>query len=177
MLPEFPIQPEDISCVHGIVHTKATIEEKPQKMSTPSSTQQLRNGFHDQSIDASNSQAFEGARLQKSKKRSFPRRIDIFLHAGKTITLIGKLIADRRVPLWRKLLFFGFVIGLLCLLLFPDVFDEVVLSTILPLIGTVLGVPLDAGFDWLAFALAVVSLLHFFPAELVGEHYRSIFSK
>jgi hypothetical protein len=39
----------------------------------------------------------------------------------------------------------------------------------------VLGVPLDAGFDWVAFALAVVSLLRFFPAELVAEHYQQIF--
>ncbi len=85
------------------------------------------------------------------------------------------LVADRRVPIWRKLLFFGFVVGLLCLLLFPDALDEVVLSTILPLVGTVLGVPLDAGFDWLAFALAIVSLLHFFPVELVAEHYARIF--
>ena len=38
-----------------------------------------------------------------------------------------------------------------------------------------LGVPLDAGFDWLAFALAVVTLFRFFPAELVAEHYRRIF--
>jgi hypothetical protein len=146
-------------------------------MSSPGPTQQLRGGFHDQHMDTPSSHISQGSMLHKSKGRNYPRRIDIFLHAGKTITLIWMLVTDRRVPLWRKLLFFGFVIGLLCLLLFPDALDEVVLSTILPLIGTVLGVPLDAGFDWLAFALAIVSLLHFFPAELVSEHYRRIFRK
>jgi len=39
-----------------------------------------------------------------------------------------------------------------------------------------LGVPLDAGFDWVAFALVVVTLLRFFPAEILAEHYRRIFS-
>src|SRR5260370_4893229 len=65
--------------------------------------------------------------------------------------------------------------ALLIVLLFPDALNEVVLSTVFPLVGTVLGVPLDAGFDWVAFALAAVSLLRFFPAHLVAEHYRRIF--
>ena len=112
-----------------------------------------------------------------SKQRRHPRRSDIFLHAFKTLKLIGALVTDRRVPLWSKLLFVGAIAGLLTLLLFPDVLDEVVLSAILPLVGTLLGVPLDAGFDWLAFALALVSLLHVFPAPLVAEHYGRIFHR
>jgi len=86
-------------------------------------------------------------------------------------------VTDRRVPLWSKLLFVSAIAGLLALLLFPDVLDEVVLSAILPLVGTLLGLPLDAGFDWLAFALALVSLLHVFPAPLVAEHYGRIFHR
>jgi hypothetical protein len=39
----------------------------------------------------------------------------------------------------------------------------------------VLGVPLDAGFDWIAFSLVVVNLLRFFPAEILSEHYQQIF--
>jgi len=112
-----------------------------------------------------------------SKQRGHPRRSDIFLHAVKTFKLMGALVTDRRVPLWSKLLFVGAIAGLLTLLLFPDVLDEVVLSAILPLVGTLLGVPLDAGFDWLAFALALVSLLHVFPAPLVAEHYGRIFHR
>ena len=104
-----------------------------------------------------------------------PRRRDIFLHAGKTFRLIGGLMTDRRVPLWRKLLFVGSIGGLLLVLLFPDLFSEAVLSTVLPIIGTIVGVPIDAGFDWMAFALVAVNLFRFFPAELVAEHYRNIF--
>jgi hypothetical protein len=107
--------------------------------------------------------------------RKRPRRWDVFFHAGKTFRLIGSLATDRRIPLWRKGLFFGSIGALLVLLLFPDVLNEFVLSVVLPLVGTVLGVPLDAGFDWVAFALVVVSLLRFFPADLVAEHYRQIF--
>jgi len=67
--------------------------------------------------------------------------------------------------------------GLLVILLFPDAINEVVLSTILPLAGTVLGIPLDAGFDWVAFSMVVVTLLRFFPAELVAEHYQRLFNR
>ncbi len=108
-------------------------------------------------------------------KRTRPGRFDIFWHVAKTGRLIKALMSDRRVAFWRKALFFGSIGALLIVLLFPDALNEVVLSTVFPLVGTVLGVPLDAGFDWIAFALAVVSLLRFFPAELVAEHYRQIF--
>ena len=111
---------------------------------------------------------YEGGKLR-------PRRRDIFLHAGKTFKLIGGLMTDRRVPLWRKLLFVGSVGGLLLLLFFPDLFSEAVLTTVLPIVGTIAGVPIDAGFDWMAFALVAVNLLKFFPAELVAEYYRTIF--
>ena len=109
--------------------------------------------------------------------RSRPKRLDIFLHASKTFKLIGALLTDRRIPLWRKALFFGSIGSLLVLLLFPDALNEFVLSTVVPLAGTIVGIPIDAGFDWIAFALAIVSLLRFFPPELVAEHYRYVFQK
>ena len=111
---------------------------------------------------------YEGEKLR-------PRRRDIFFHAGKTFKLIGGLMTDRRVSLWRKLLFVGSVGGLLLLLFFPDLFSEAVLTTVLPIVGTIAGVPIDAGFDWMAFALVAVNLLKFFPDELVAEYYRNIF--
>ncbi len=116
------------------------------------------------------SQSFTG-------KRARPKRLDIFFHIGKTFRLIGSLLTDPRIPVWRKALFFASVGGLLLILLFPDVLGEFVMSTIMPLAGTVLGIPLDAGFDWIAFALAIVTLLRFFPAELLDEHYRLVFQK
>lgn len=112
-----------------------------------------------------------------TRKLARPKRRDIFFHLIKTGKLIGALGTDRRISIVRKFLFFGMVIGLLAILLFPDAFGEVVMSVILPLVGTVLGVPLDAGFDWVTFAIVVVSLLHLFPAEIVSEHYQAIFQK
>ena len=109
--------------------------------------------------------------------RARPKRLDIFFHITKTFRLIGSLITDRRIPLWRKALFFGSIGGLLVILFFPDVLGEFVMSTVVPLAGTVIGVPIDAGFDWLAFAMAIVTLLRFFPPELVAEHYRQVFQK
>jgi hypothetical protein len=110
-------------------------------------------------------------------KRARPKRRDIFLHASKTFKLIGALVTDPRIPLWRKALFFASIGGLLVILLFPDTLNEFVMSTVVPLVGSVLGIPIDAGFDWVAFALAIVSLLRFFPAEFVAEHYRQVFHK
>lgn len=112
-----------------------------------------------------------------TRKLARPKRRDIFFHLIKTSKLIGALSKDRRISIVRKILFFVIVAGLLAILLFPDAFGEVVMSVILPLVGTVLGVPLDAGFDWVAFAIVVVSLLHLFPAEIVSEHYQAIFHK
>ncbi len=112
---------------------------------------------------------------QMVRYRERPRRLDVFLHSIKTSKLIGALLKDRRVPVIRKLLFLGSIVGLLLILFFPDIFSEAFLSVVMPVVGTVLGVPLDAGFDWMAFSLVVVSLLRFFPPEVVTEHYRNIF--
>ncbi len=113
--------------------------------------------------------------MKKSSKPGFPRRRDIFFHFIKTGKLIGALFTDRRVPLARKILFIVTIAALLLILIFPDVIGEIGLSAILPIVGTFLGVPIDAGFDWTAFALLAVNLLHVFPAPLVAEHYDNIF--
>jgi hypothetical protein len=131
------------------------------------------------SDDYYNSQVVEGT-LQGVSQNYYrqptrPGRIEIFFHIFKTGRLVKALLFDRRVSLWRKVFFFSAIGALLFLLLFPDLLNETVMSIVLPLAGTVLGVPLDAGFDWLAFAIAVVTLFRFFPPELVAEHYRQIF--
>ena len=109
------------------------------------------------------------------KSSAYPRRRDIFFHFGKTGKLIGALFTDPRVPLVRKVVFLVAVVALLVALMFPDAIGELGLSAVLPLIGTVAGVPIDAGFDWTAFALLAVNLLHVFPAYIVAEHYNNIF--
>jgi hypothetical protein len=106
-----------------------------------------------------------------------PKRRDIFFHFIKTGRLVTALTKDRRISIVRKVSFFGIILALLAILLFPDALDEFVLSVALPFVGTILGIPLDAGFDWIAFALASVSLLRIFPAEIVSEHYQRLFHK
>jgi hypothetical protein len=117
------------------------------------------------------------AQQQMAKKFAHPKRLDIFLHFIKTTRLLKDLLLDRRVPVLRKLLFLGSIGALVVVLFFPDLLGEAILSTILPIAGTVLGVPLDAGFDWITFALIVVSLLRYFPADVVSEHYQNIFHR
>ncbi len=104
-----------------------------------------------------------------------PKRFDVFFHLIKTFKLIGALLTDRRVSFWRKFAFLGTIVFLLALLLFPDVVNEAFLSTVLPIVGTVIGVPIDAGVDWTAFALLMVNFLRFFPSDIVSEHYQQIF--
>src|SRR5437588_6547608 len=143
-------------------------------MKSSNSMQQQRNTYPDSQMYPNQPQGLFG---RFGRRRMRPKRLDIFFHASKTLKLIGALLTDRRIALWRKALFFGSVGGLLLILLFPDAINEVVLSTILPLAGTVLGIPLDAGFDWVAFSMVVVTLLRFFPAELVAEHYHRLFNR
>ncbi len=142
-------------------------------MKSSNPTQQKRSDHQDrQALDRPS----QGIPQDVARQRTRPKRIHIFMHVVKTGKLIGALLTDRRIPFWRKALFFGSVAAFLFVLLFPDALNEAVLSTIRPLAGTVLGIPLDAGFDWVAFALVVVTLLRFFPPELLAEHYQQIFS-
>ncbi len=113
---------------------------------------------------------------QATQAKAQPKRLDFFFHVIKTLKLIGTLLVDRRVSVFRKLAFLGSIAFLLILLFFPDLLNEAFLSTVLPILGTVLGVPIDAGFDWMAFALLMVNFLHFFPEDIVSEHYQQIFT-
>lgn len=87
------------------------------------------------------------------------------------------LLIDMRVSILRKVFFVVPIIGLVLLLIFPDALNEALLSTILPIVGTLLGIPLDAGFDWIAFGLVALNLLRIFPDEIVAEHYQRIFRR
>lgn len=112
---------------------------------------------------------------QSMRGQAFPKRLDIFFHSFKTARLIGSLFKDQRISVFRKAFFVLTIVVLLAILIFPDALGELGLSAVLPLVGTALGIPIDAGFDWAVFALVVVNLLRVFPANLVAEHYSDIF--
>lgn len=142
-------------------------------MNSSGSMRQNRDDYYNSRVVEG---SLQGVPQYYDGQRTRPGRFEIFFHIFKSGRLIKALLFDRRVSLWRKAFFFGAIGGLLFLLLFPDLLNETIMSTVLPLAGTALGIPLDASFDWLAFAIAVVTLFRFFPPELVAEHYRRIFS-
>jgi hypothetical protein len=111
----------------------------------------------------------------RARQLTSPRMRDIFFHLIKSAKLMGRLFTDRRIGLGRKALFSGSVITLGLILLFPD--TEIVMGFIFPIIGAVLGVPVDAGIDWLVFSMALLKLLRIFPNEIVSEHYVDLFRK
>ncbi len=106
-----------------------------------------------------------------------PKRFELLFHIIKTFRLLGALLTDGRISIFRKFAFLGSIVFLLVILLFPDLLSEGILSAVLPVLGTVLGVPVDAGMDWMAFALLLVNFMRFFPDDVVSEHYVRIFGQ
>lgn len=113
--------------------------------------------------------------METRRPLSSPGRLELFLHGIKTFKLIRALMTDSRVSRGRKSLFVGGFVGLLALLVLPV--SEVVLNFVMPVIGALIGIPIDTGLDWTVFALLVVHLIRFFPAVIVSEHYERIFHK
>lgn len=123
-------------------------------------------------------QSSQKASQDQSTKQKYgqPKRSDLVFHVVKTSKLVGAVITDGRVPVVRKLAYLGVVGLMLAVLLFPEVFgDLVALIAFLP--ADILGIPAEGAFDWVAFAVASFSLLKLFPAEIVGEHYDRLFRR
>lgn len=123
-------------------------------------------------------QSSQKASQDQSTKQKYgqPKRSDLVFHVVKTSKLVGAVITDGRVPVIRKLAYLGVVGLMLAVLLFPEVFgDLVALIAFLP--ADILGIPAEGAFDWVAFAVASFSLLKLFPAEIVGEHYDRLFRR
>lgn len=103
------------------------------------------------------------------------QRRQLLIHLDKTGNLVYALLRDRRVPIGNKVLFVSSLILFLGLLLFPDSFNELALSIVLPLLGTILGIPIDLGIDWIVIIFLLPNLLRVFPVWLVAEHYQTYF--
>jgi hypothetical protein len=77
-----------------------------------------------------------------------------------------------------KSLYVGALGTLLVALLFPEALGDLIAFIGLPGLGGIadlLGIPTEAGFDWIAFAVAAYNLLRLFPTDIVGEHYDRLF--
>ncbi len=112
---------------------------------------------------------------QQQPAKSRPGRLEAFWHTGKTFKFVGTLLADPRISISRKALFIIGIGALLSLLFVPDAVAEFILSIAIPLVGPVVGVPLNIGADWMAIMLLSPMLFHIFPAHIRAEHYQWIF--
>ncbi len=110
--------------------------------------------------------------------RRGPSQLALLFHIRKTVALTGAVLRDARVHWFSKLLFVSSIGALLLALLFPEMAADLLAFVGLPGIGAmldILGLPVDAGLDWVAFSVAAFNLLRLFPAEIVGEHYDRLF--
>jgi len=102
--------------------------------------------------------------------------LSMLLHLGKTFALTGAVLSDRRVHWLPKFAFVGLIVVLIAGLIFPEIAVDVIAA--IPTAGLdLLGIPAEAGFDWVIFGVAAFNLLKLFPADIVGEHYNRFFHK
>lgn len=102
----------------------------------------------------------------------------LILHIRKTLALSSAVLNDTRVHWLSKSVYVGSIGMLLAALFFPEMVGDLLAFFGLPGLGAfadILGVPAEAGFDWIAFAVAAYNLLHLFPTDVVGEHYDRLF--
>ncbi len=98
----------------------------------------------------------------------------LLFHLRKTLSLVGSVLGDRRIHWLPKATFLGCLSALLIALLGGDAVSELV-SNVLPVVGPVLGIPVDGSIDWVVFSVAAFNLLKLFPVDVVGEHYDRLF--
>jgi hypothetical protein len=102
--------------------------------------------------------------------------LSMLLHLGKTFALTGAVLSDRRVHWLPKIAFLGVIGALVAGLIFPEMAVDVLGA--IPTAGLdMLGIPAEAGIDWVVFGVAAFNLLKLFPADVVGEHYDRLFRK
>lgn len=102
----------------------------------------------------------------------------LLLHARKTVGLAAAVLRDVRIHWFHKALYLVAVCSLLLAVLFPEALGDLLTFIGIPGLGGVLdllGLPVDATIDWVAFAVATYNLLRIFPSEIVGEHYDRLF--
>jgi hypothetical protein len=108
-------------------------------------------------------------------KRKIPGRIESFFRFTKTFRLVNALLRDARVPIYRKLAFSLALAALIVAMVFPELMADGLVSAVAPIISALVGIPIEAGIDWVAFVLLLPFLLRIFPANLMQEHYDQIF--
>lgn len=101
-------------------------------------------------------------------------RIKMLFHVRKTVQLVQAVLSDGRVPALRKVLFLWAVALLFVALLVPDA-GSALASLLLPVVGPLIDLPVDAGLDWSVAIVLAPWLLRLLPADIVREHQAAIF--
>ncbi|MCL4543232.1 MAG: hypothetical protein M1118_01325 [Chloroflexi bacterium] len=102
--------------------------------------------------------------------RGGPSRWQLFSHPRRSFRLLRALLGDPHVPWVRKALFVWLLVILGAVLLVPDAGSELV-STVVPVLGNLLDIPVDASLDWTAAVLLLPTLFRVFPADVVWGHW------
>jgi hypothetical protein len=113
--------------------------------------------------------------LKSRIKRSLPGRIESLFRIGGTVKLVNALMRDQRVAPARKVCFAASLAGIIGVMLFPELIADGFLASILPFISGIIGVPIEAGFDWFTFVMLLPILLRIFPSDIMEEHYLRVF--
>ena len=113
--------------------------------------------------------------LKNRIKRSLPGRIESLFRVGGTVKLVNSLMRDQRIAPARKVLFGLSLAAVIGAMLFPELIADGFMASILPFISGIIGVPIEAGFDWLTFIMLLPILLRIFPSDIMEEHYLLVF--
>lgn len=116
-------------------------------------------------------------KVAKPNMKALPGRIESFFKMGGTVKLINACLRDTRVSTVRKVGFSAALVTLLAAMIFPELMADGILATVLPFVSTIIGIPLEAGVDWLTFVMLLPVLLRIFPTSIMQEHYLRIFQQ
>jgi len=108
---------------------------------------------------------------------AWPRSLALIGNVPASVRLQWALLCDRRISALRRLLYVVSLAIVTMFLFVPDTVGDAVSGLVLPIVGFLMGIPIDAAFDWIVLMLVAVNLLRLFPAPIVSEHYQRIFGR
>jgi hypothetical protein len=106
---------------------------------------------------------------------SRPHPWEMVLHPITTLRFMNALRRDPRISHVRKLLYVGPILVLLVAFLLPESVVAAGVALLLPLVGPLVNLPVDAALDWFAIGLAAYALLGVLPRRIVREHHARLF--
>lgn len=104
-----------------------------------------------------------------------PHPWEMALHPVTTIQFMNALRRDARISFVRKVLYAAPIMALLVGLLLPESIVALGVAALLPFVGPLVNLPVDAALDWFALGLVAYALLGILPKHVVREHHSQLF--